>query len=83
MKRSERRKIYSTFREIIRVTALSSPTTSLSEKQLQELLTKNLKGEPARIDFGILRLWDDIFTSEDDPNINEIVFPDIPTAPSP
>ena len=84
MKRSERRKIYSTFRAIIRVAALSSPTTSPIKKQLQEVPTENLKGVSKKIDFdcGIPKSWNQIFTSEDDPDVNVVTFPDIPTPPA-
>lgn len=82
MKRNERAKIYSTFRAIIRVAALSSPTTSLVKKQLQEVLTQNLTGVSKKFDFGVSELWNDIFTSEDDPDVNMVFLPDVPTPPA-
>ena len=54
------------FRSIIRAAVLSSPTTSPVKKELTAGMFSGVEGD--KLDYGVLSLWDKIFTTEDDPD---------------
>ena len=75
-KKSEKKRIYSIFRSIIRAAILSSPTTS--PINLEYLGEHFQRVDHPKLDFGARSLWQDLFTLEGDDPEAEII--EIPSA---
>lgn len=70
-KKSEKKRIYSIFRSIIRAAILTSPTTSPVKP---ECLGEHFQRvDHPKLDFGARSIWQDLFTLEGDDPEAEIV----------
>ena len=74
IRKSHQPYIYSLFRSIIRAAILSTPTTSpVKSEDLGQLFHE--EDAQSSFDFGAMKKWRDLFTTEDDPDVELIELP--------